>query len=77
MPVMDDVGTSLMPVPARTAKLSAVPSPTVVGVAAALLPASTRIAPSTAKADRLATATAARERLVRAEMEMLMVGSPL
>src|SRR5947208_970059 len=61
LPVMADVGTSLMPVPARTAKLPAVARFTVVGVAAALLPASTRIAPSAAKTDRLATA---RERLM-------------
>src|SRR5437868_1499168 len=64
LPVIADVGTSLIPVPARTAKLPAVARFTVVGVAAALLPASTRIAPSAAKTDRLATATTARERFV-------------
>src|SRR5579864_5277345 len=52
------------------------PSPTVVGPAAALLPASTRTAPSTANAERLATAMAARGCLMRAELETLMITSP-
>jgi hypothetical protein len=71
-PVIADAGTSVTDVPANTAKLPAVPSPTVVGVAAALLPASTKIAPSIASTDKLAPATATRERLVRFEMKRVM-----